>query len=180
MYHMSMDWEWETDDEDIYTAYHEAGHAIVGCALGARIESVSLSQASAYDDFDDGLPRRFGDCLVNWGRLDPHQPWQQQRELLTVLAGPVAEWVYRAEDADEIELSSWAMDWQQAQRCAARLFAEPEKQSRLLRGSVARLQQIIGNEPVWPAIAALADELMIGDVVEADRVSELVRFWWRV
>src|SRR6056297_1536604 len=98
-----MDWQWESDEEEIHTAYHEAGHAIVGCALGAHIDSVCLSQASAFDDLDDGLPLRFGECIVNWGRVDPDHTWQQHRELLVILAGPVAELLYRREDADELE-----------------------------------------------------------------------------
>lgn len=174
-----MDWDWETDDEDVNTAYHEAGHAIVGCALGAHIESVSLSQASMFDDTDDGLPCRFGDCIVNWGRVDPDHRWQQQRELLTILAGPVAEWIYRGEDADESIAASWTSDWEHSLACVQRLVAGHEQQMRLLRSTTSRLKQLVAAEPVWPAVAALADELMIGDPVEADRVAELVRFWWQ-
>ncbi len=174
-----MDWEWESDDDELNTAYHEAGHAIIGCALGAHIESVSLSQASIYDDHDDGLPRRFGDCIVNWGRVDPDQRWQQQRELLTILAGPVAEWVYRGDDTDELDTASWELDWQHAQRCVEQMVVGSKQQIRLLRSVIERLRRVIASEPVWPAVAALADELMIGDAIEADRVAELVRFWWR-
>ncbi|TWT75110.1 M41 family metallopeptidase [Allorhodopirellula solitaria] len=174
-----MDWEWDSDDEETFTAYHEAGHAIIGCALGGEVDSVSLSQASAYDDLDDALPRRFGDCVVDWGRVDPQHPWQQQRELLTILAGPVAEWVYRGNDTSELDAESWALDWDHARQCAAGMVAGRDKQAQLLRSVVGRLQKIIAEEPVWSAVAALADELMIGDPVGAERVDELVRFWWQ-
>lgn len=174
----AMEWDWEDDDEDTHTAYHEAGHAIVGCALGARIDRVSLSQASAFDDLDDGLPRRFGDCMVNWGRVDPGQAWQQERELLTVLAGPIAELTYRDEDADEIDEACWAMDWQQAKQCAAIIHSDPRKQLKALNQAVQRLKKVVAHPPCWPAIAALADELMIGDEIGGDRVAELVEFWF--
>ncbi|WP_044256298.1 cell division protein FtsH [Rhodopirellula sp. SWK7] len=174
-----MDWDWESDEDETYTAYHEAGHAIVGCALGAQIDRVSLSQASAYDDLEDDLPNRFGDCLVNWGRVDPNQVWQQQRELLTILAGPIAEWVYRAEDADEIDVATWHLDWQQAEQCVRQMHAQREMQNRIMRDAISRLKRLIANPPVWPAIAALADELSIGDAIDGERVAELVRFWWR-
>ncbi|SMP77617.1 hypothetical protein SAMN06265222_12360 [Neorhodopirellula lusitana] len=170
-----MDWDWEPDEDETHTAYHEAGHAIVGCALGAQIDSVSLSQASAYDD---ALPRRFGDCLVNWGRVDPSNTWQQQRELLTILAGPIAELTYRNEDADEIDEACWAMDWAQAQQCVSAMHSDSRKQARTLQQAVGRLKTVIAQPPCWPAIAALADELMLGDEIDGEQVAELVRFWF--
>lgn len=165
------------DDDDWVTAYHEAGHAVVGCALGATIDSVSLSQASAFDD-EDGLPRRFGDCIVNWGRVDPGDQWQSQRELLTILAGPVAEFVYQNGDEDQIDLRTWASDFSQARRCAMVLQKDPTKQPVLIRQAMTRLKTVVASENCWAAIAALADELMLGDEIEGDQVADLVRFWW--
>lgn len=172
-----MDWEWESDEEDEFTAYHEAGHAIVGCALGAHIESVSLSQASVFDDDDSGLPLRFGDCIINWGRVDATSNWQQERELLTILAGPISEATYRDNDPYEIDIRAWQMDFQQAARCVEAIEPSPIKQSKRLQSTIVRLRKVVSNEPIWSAIAALSDELLVGDPVEGDRVAELVRFW---
>tara|TARA_R110002073_G_scaffold2801_17_gene17973 strand:+ start:23888 stop:24085 length:198 start_codon:yes stop_codon:yes gene_type:complete len=54
------------DDDETLTAYHEAGHVVVGYLLGAQIEEVRLDSM-----IDDDLPRRFGDCLVNWEKSMP-------------------------------------------------------------------------------------------------------------
>ncbi|WDQ14664.1 cell division protein FtsH [Rhodopirellula sp. P2] len=173
-----MDWTWADDEDELVTAYHEAGHAIVGCALGAQIDRVSLSQASMFDDQDDGMPHRFGDCIVNWGRVDPSDSWQRQRELLTILAGPVAEFVYQSGDEDLLDVRTWASDWRQAQLCAAAIKPQAAQQVQLLREAVHRLRKIVAADPCWSAIAALADELMLGDEIEGEQVADLVRFWW--
>lgn len=173
-----IDFDVGDDEDEIVTAYHESGHAIIGCALGAHIEHVGLSQASAYDDWDDGLPRRFGDCLVNWGRVDPGQPWQQQKELLTILAGPVAQWTYQDRDVDELDVASWADDFDRARQTVAALDSDPVKQTLLIRQAIGRLRVIMATQSCWAAIAALADELMLGDCIDGDRVSDIVRFWW--
>ncbi|EKK00469.1 MAG TPA: cell division protein FtsH [Rhodopirellula baltica] len=173
-----MDWTWPDDDDELVTAYHEAGHAIVGCALGAQIDRVTLSQASIFDDEDGDLPRRFGDCIVNWGRVDPSDTWQRQRELLTVLAGPVAEFVYQSGDEDLLDVRAWESDWRQAQLCAAALKPQAAQQIRLMREAIVRLRKIVASDPCWSAIAALADELMLGDEIEGEQVADLVRFWW--
>lgn len=175
-----MDWDWIDDDEETtITAYHEAGHAVVGCALGAVIESVGLSQASIFDDGDDGLPLRFGDCLINWGKVDPDSTWQQQRELLTILAGPVAEATYREESIDEIDMRSWEMDFRQASRCAAALCHRPPQQQKLIAETIRRLRDVMNHEEFWSAIAAVADELLLGDEMQQARVVEITGFWLR-
>ncbi|MCC9644538.1 cell division protein FtsH [Rhodopirellula sp. JC740] len=174
----ALDWEWADDEEELVTAYHEAGHAIVGCALGAHIASVSLSQASMFDDEDEIGVRRFGDCIVQWGRIDPNSDWQVTRELLTILAGPVAEFVYQSGDEDALDVRTWAGDWRQAQRCVAILKKDPQQQTKLLHQCIAQLRHIVSSEPCWSAIAALADELMLGDEIEGEQVADLVRFWW--
>ena len=56
------------DDEETLTAYHEAGHAVIGYALGGVVDSLQLG-----GEADDQLPRRFGECRIRWGRVDPHR-----------------------------------------------------------------------------------------------------------
>ncbi len=72
-----------------FTAYHEAGHAIIGAMLGGRVRSVTLEPPG------DDSPERYGDTQIEWlmAGVDPRQ--HALRELKTALAGPAAESVYR-------------------------------------------------------------------------------------
>ena len=173
-----FDLEFDLDDEDaVLTAYHEAGHAVIAAALGASIDVVSLSQASAFDDLEDG-PTRFGDCLVDWGRVDAAAPTQRMKELWTVLAGPAAEFVYANRELDPAHAATWQEDFRHARRCAAALTRTPSEETRLLRQATRFLTETIASPGCWDAVAALADELVLGDPVDGQRVAELVRFWW--
>lgn len=161
-------------DEETLTAYHEAGHAVIGFALGARIESVQL-----WGEADDFLPARFGDCRVNWGRIDPNADFQRQREVLTILAGPVAEMVYTGDRPHPALFGPWQGDWLQANQIADGLVADLPARTHLLEKMIVRLHQVISSDGCWAAIAAVADELAAHDLVEEDRIQDIVGFWLR-
>ena len=80
------------DEDEILTAYHEAGHAVVGYALGGTVDSMQLG-----GEPDEWLPARFGDCRVRWSIADVSTNTHARRELLTILGGPVAEMIYLGE-----------------------------------------------------------------------------------
>lgn len=160
-------------DHDTLTAYHEAGHAVVAYALGATVEQVRLG---GFDDTDE-LPQRFGDCRVNWGRVDPKTDWQLQRELLTVLAGPVAEMIYRDEPLhpalDGPSQGDWAHAWE---LCRAAVPA-PELRTRVLESLISSLRQTMQRDAWWAAIAAVADELLAHEVLDQEQTDETLSFW---
>ncbi|MEM9643612.1 MAG: cell division protein FtsH [Planctomycetota bacterium] len=162
------------DEEDTVSAYHEAGHAVVGYALGAKIDAVQLG-----GEADDFLPERFGECRVNWGRVDPNQDSQRQRELMTILAGPVAEMIYTGEKWHPAFFGPWQSDWCQATTIATGLVADPARRVRLLETMAARLHQVMSADGCWAAIAAVADELETHEFVESDTIEEVVGFWLR-
>jgi hypothetical protein len=161
------------DDDEVLTAYHEAGHAAIGYALGARIESVQLGGD------DDDLPRRFGDCRVNWGRVNDRCDWQRLREVMTVLAGPVAEMIYRGERLHPALYGPWIDDWRMAWTCAEPIAADPLARTRLLEQVIVDLHRRMKQEPCWSAIAAVADELQAHEWLEEDQLIETLGFWLR-
>ncbi len=162
------------NNDETWTAYHESGHAVIGYALGGHIASVQLG-----GEADRWLPERFGDCRIVWGQIDPDLNWQKQREVLTILAGPVAEMVYRDEPLHPAHYGPWQQDWQHASAIAGDLVADARKRTRILEQIIHDLRRQVSNEPCWSAIAALADELETHEYLEADQIEEVIGFWFR-
>ena len=160
------------DDEETLTAYHEAGHAVIGYVLGGRIESVCLG-----GDSGDDLPPRFGDCRVNWGPVDARVDWQLQREILTLLAGPVAEMIYRGEKLHPAVFGPWTEDWQLAFQRAQVIANDPQRRTRALEQLILQLHDWMKSDDCWAAIAAVADELLAHEYLEEDQLAATLEFW---
>ena len=162
------------DDDETWTAYHEAGHAVIAYALGGTVDWMQLG-----GEADEWLPDRFGDCRINWGRVDPRCDWQLQREVLTILAGPVAEMVYRGEVIDPACYGPWQSDWQHVWNACERIAGGVGVRSLFLRHVVDALSVQIRTDRCWAAIAAIADELVAHETLESEQVDEILRFWLR-
>ncbi|TWT82595.1 hypothetical protein CA13_40580 [Planctomycetes bacterium CA13] len=162
------------NDDETLTAYHEAGHVVVGYLLGATIDEVRLGCM-----IEDSLPTQFGDCMINWGPVDSHCDWQRQREILTVLAGPVAEMIYQGERPHPAHFGPWQSDWAQAAERAATSFRDLEKRTRFLEATIMVLHEKMSDERFWAAIAAVSDELLAHESLEHEDIAHAVSFWLR-
>ncbi len=159
-------------DEESFTCYHEAGHVVVGYLLGGRIEQVQLGGES-----HENLPAQFGDCLIQWQQANPNCPWQIQRELLTILAGPVAEMVYRGEKFHPAHFGPWQLDWMQAmQRCVS-FTTDMRQRTQLLEALIEELYVRLQRNEFWAAIAAVADELSAHEYLEREQLEACLQFW---
>lgn len=160
------------EDDETVTAYHESGHAVMAYVLGGRVDSMQL-----WGEADDYLPARFGDCRVAWGRVDPSTDFQRQREIMTILAGPVAEMIYLGEKLHPATHGPWQHDWQMASSIAAGIVPNLAKRTRLLELILLELHRRMIDDWFWAAIASLSDELQTHELLEEDQVAEVVEFW---
>ena len=176
------------------TCYHECGHAVMAYLLGGRVEWLSL-----FGDEDCWKPH-FGVCRVRWmhGRLLQSTAasgltsrWSEDadrslRELATLMAGPIAQRIYEGVGEDEAlrfvneDGSGWSDDsfdddLQRAAGLATRLLGDASSVG--LRRLVREVDRMFRDDRIWPAIAALADELEAHESLGSDEVAETLDFW---
>jgi hypothetical protein len=153
------------------TAYHEAGHAVVAAWLGAEVIRVTLEP-----DWDDG-PRRDGDAAIRWhhGGMSPRELCQ--RELMAVLAGPVAEMIHSGERNPLDHLPQWAADWQLAYSLASKLVPGEARARALVEATAEKLHRVAGADAFWQAIAEVADLLEAHETIEGEQVHESLARW---
>ncbi len=154
------------------SAYHEAGHAWMAIYLGGQVRSVTIEP-----DWDNG-PRRDGDVQIAW----PVQAFNQrelcEREILVALAGPVAEMIHRGEPFHPGLVEEWANDWQQAWAAAEILHIDQRKRLTYLEGATRQLDQLLGQDVHWAALAAIVDHLLAHRTLTGDQVMEIVAPWY--
>ncbi len=98
---------------------------------------------------------------------------------LTILAGPVAEMVYRDEPLHPAHYGPWHSDWQMAWMLSETLVPDPARRTEMLEQLILQLHHFVKAEPCWPAIAALSDELTAHEFLEAEQIEETIGFWFR-
>ena len=152
-------------------AYHEAGHAVVAAWLGAEVISVTLEP-----DQDDG-PVRDGDAAIRWHHRGLSKRELCQRELMAVLAGPVAEMIHSGERCGVDALPQWAADWQLAYSLAGMLVGSELRVRSLIQAVTDKLERVVGSDPFWQVIAEVADLLEALETIEGDQVHESLQRW---
>lgn len=168
----------QPDSDEVLTAYHEAGHAVIAYALGGTVHCLQLG-----GEADDWLPERFGECRIHWLRVSSRQPptqWQRQREVLTILAGPVAEMIYSGQPYHPACFGPAKGDWQLAWELVEPIVSSAPKRTRYLEEITLELYWRMQSDDLWAAIGAVADELLAHEFLERDQLSETLGFWMRV
>jgi len=152
-------------------AYHEAGHALMALLLGGEVRLVTIDP-----DNDDG-PERQGDTQILWRRAKISDKEFAKISIQVSLAGPVAEMIYSGDPYHPGLVAEWAADWREAWQWAMLLESNERKRLELLERVSVRIHRQLQGDDLWPALAALADNLLAHDTLETEQVNEIVGDW---
>lgn len=154
-----------------FTAYHEAGHALVALMTGANVHSVTIDP-----DWDDG-PRRYGDTRIEWPLPPSGDPELVEKAVFVALAGPVAEMIYSGEPFHPALVPEWKSDWQNAWQAAASVLPDDRARLQWLEQTTRILHQMLSREDCWAALAAISDHLLAHETLESEQLEEIASYW---
>lgn len=153
------------DEEEIRTAYHEAGHCVLAVLHGAIASKASIACEE---------PHYHGKVSIVWRNDSPLVD-----RLIVALAGPVAEMIYRSEPLHPGFIREWAEDWKMAWSLARPHATSDIVCLKMLEQLVAGLYRSLSEDRVWAAIAAVQDLLMAHEEIEHEQIAYEVRAWLR-
>lgn len=152
-------------------AYHEAGHALVALLVGGEVQLVTIEP-----DCDDG-PERQGDTQVLWRRSTMDDRQFAQAALQVSLGGPVAEMIYSGDPYHPGLVAEWAADWHDAWHAAEPILSDERQRLAYLEQVSVELYRRLKAEPLWSALASLADHLLAHETLDGEQVAEIVAPW---
>jgi hypothetical protein len=144
--------------------------------LGAEVLSVTIEP-----DFDDG-PQRDGDAAVRWHHAKFSERELLERELMTVLAGPVAEMVHQERRLRVDSLPEWADDWRLACEIAGSMLNLSRKKHSVPTRDIVdavtiEVFRLISQNAFWQTIAEVADLLDAHETLGGEEVADCIERW---
>ncbi len=134
-----------SSEQDIATAYHEAGHAVVALSLGRSIVKLSIVRNSL----------RLGAVNLGSGRTGRRQDYFET-EALILLAGIVSE----ARITGELNWSGARQDMSILRRLISARVANEKGAERLERRLFDKAEHYVTQTGVWDAIEKIAKMLL--------------------
>ncbi|MBC7853580.1 MAG: cell division protein FtsH [Pirellulaceae bacterium] len=130
---------------EIATAYHEAGHAVMALVLGRNVQRVSVQ--------DNQL--RLGHCEIKKGRFRPIKDGLET-EILILLGGLAAE----TRQMGNYDSAGAAQDLRGVRSLTQLRAAGRRQVERLERRMLDKAEYILDQPGVWLAAQRIADELL--------------------
>ena len=136
------------------TAYHEAGHAVIGIMLGLDIGLVSLKPTAVYVGMTHAKALSIEKFTL--------------RQMVTALAGPCAQG-RRVRNYCLAFLDGGSRDWGYVQECGKYLRCTPQIMADMERGT----RRFVGR--AWPVVDAFAKRLLALTNVSAEEATAIVK-----
>ncbi|MEW6156160.1 MAG: hypothetical protein AB1813_01940 [Verrucomicrobiota bacterium] len=140
------------------TAYHEAGHAVVGYFLGIPMRSVSIipdgDSSGRVTGYRSVITRRWQEAL-SFGRLSPSEFSGLEKQLVALLAGDVAQRRYAPRSARSHHSRA---DFSCVADVVLKLWSSDKVRAAYLKFLRARAEELV--EVHWAQIDALAHALV--------------------
>lgn len=152
-------------------AYHEAGHVLMALLLGGKVKHVTIEP-----DDDDG-PAREGDTQVLWRRSGMSEKDFAKKVVQVSLAGPVAEMIYSGDPYHPGLVAEWAADWREAWEASIVLHPGERQRLEYLEQISIQLYHRMKGDDLWPALAALADNLLAHETLDQEQIEEIAEEW---
>jgi ATP-dependent Zn protease len=131
--------------EEITTAFHEAGHAVMALALGRPVQQVSIVPD----------PKRLGHCAIKKGAFRPSDD-ALETAMLIFLGGAAAEIRHRGWYSP----GGASQDLRDVRELALQRAGGPKQVERLERRMLDKAEHIFSKPAVWLAVERIAAELL--------------------
>lgn len=136
--------------EQVATAWHEAGHAVMAVSLGRSIEKVTISPAHQQSGID-----RLGACKIQKGRTKASQD-QLEHEVLILLAGMVAE----SRITGRYCVDGAMQDLQTVERLLSTRASSARQLEKLTRRMLKKAEHLLEDQHHAKAIELVARDLL--------------------
>jgi len=154
---------YDDEEEQLRTAYHEAGHCVMAIICGAKASIASIAPDEEH---------LHGHVEICWSADSSIAD-----QLAVVLAGPVAEMIYRSEPLHPGFVPEWSEDWKQAWTLARSSSGSDVPCLAMLEQIVARLYHTLSQDRYWAAVAAVQDLLIAHEEIDHDQIEYEVKAW---
>lgn len=131
--------------EDIATAYHEAGHAVVALALGRAVEKLSIVRNSL----------RLGAVNFSSRRTGRRQDYFEN-EAMILLAGIISE----GRVTGKLNWSGANQDMLQLERMISSRVHQAKAAERLQRRLFDKTEHLLSQSEIWTAVEKIAQSLL--------------------
>lgn len=166
--------------EIVATAYHEAGHIVVGTLLGIEYKAVWI-KTSEWDkgpEWDTG-PYAGGNKMVNPIRIFParegkntESPERIKKHMIISFSGPIAESLFRG--STKLDFPTAAGDIEEALMCLEAIYEdkESEEASETFVKCQSKANEIVKEN--WNLIKDMASALMKKGTLNQSEIQSMV------